>query len=186
MSGAFYLFLSRRASTNFSYRADFSSTRLLPAERALRALRLTAPREPNYNGTIMKSLLLASVFLSPLAFVPVASAEPSACAAESVTTSVALPVGAVHTLLLNGNPTTGFTWNVASQSSDAVRVETEVMRPTKEKAQKILCGSPSPTQVTITAEKPGEAIIVLEYKRVWETGTPAAKTIICKVTVAAE
>lgn len=135
----------------------------------------------------MKSLILASFFLSPLAFGSAApSGQPSESAAESVTTAVTLPVSAVHTLILNGNPTTGFTWNVASQSSDAVRVETEVMAPAKEEGGVIFCGTPSPTKVTFTAEKPGEAVIVLEYKRAWETDTPAAKSIICEVTVTAE
>ncbi len=135
----------------------------------------------------MKSLILASLFLAPLAFGPAAASEqPTESAAESVTTAVTLPVGAAHTIILNGNPTTGYTWNAMVKSGDAVRVETEVMAPTKAEDGVILCGAPSPTKVTLTAEKPGEAVIVLEYKRVWETDKPAAKTITCKVMVAAE
>lgn len=135
----------------------------------------------------MKSLILASLFLAPLAFGLVAPAEePTEQTEESVAMAVTLPVGAVHTMILDGNPTTGYTWNATVKSGDAVRVETEVMAPTKEEVGVILCGAPSPTKVTFTAEKPGEAVIVLEYKRVWETDTPAAKTVTCKVTVAAE
>lgn len=135
----------------------------------------------------MKSLILASLFLAPLTFGLVAPAEePTEQTEESVAMAVTLPVGAVHTMILAGNPTTGYTWNATVKSGDAVRVETELMPPTKKQDGLIACGAPSPTKVVFTAEKVGEAVIVLEYKRVWETDTPAAKTVTCKVTVAAE
>lgn len=142
---------------------------------------------PPYNATIMKSLILASFFLTlPTFGLAAPSAEPTEQTEESIAIDVTLPVGGVYNFLLKGNPTTGYTWNATVTSGDAVRVETEVMEPKEEEDGPILCGAPSPTKVTFTAEKSGDSVIVLEYKRAWETGKPAAKTITCKVTVAAE
>lgn len=142
---------------------------------------------PPYNATVMKSLILASLFLtSPVFGLAASPSEPTEQTEESLAIDVALPVGGVYNFLLNGNPTTGYTWNATVKSGDAVRVETEVMEPKEEEDGPILCGAPSPTKVIFTAEKPGDSVIVLEYKRVWETDKPAAKTITCKVTVTAE
>lgn len=135
----------------------------------------------------MKNLLLASLFLVlPTMAVEAPDEQPTEQTAETVSMAVSLPVGAVHTLLLNGNPTTGFMWKVASQSGDAVRVETGLMKPETQANGKVLCGAPTPTKVTLTAEKPGESVIVLEYRRAWETDRPAAQTLTCRVSVSAE
>lgn len=115
----------------------------------------------------------------------------AACAVAQETAPAEAPelitvrVGETVTVTLDGNPTTGFTWNVASVSSDAVKVSTAIMPAKLKKGEPPVCGAPAPTQVTFTGVKPGKSTVVLEYKRTWET-EPAARTMTFVVTVSAE
>lgn len=133
----------------------------------------------------MKTLLFASLLLAPLAMGMTAPDADAPAAKKDVTVGIDLAVGKSSSVILDGNPTTGFTWNVASVSSDAVKVSTAIMPAKVKKGAPPVCGAPAPTQVTFTGVKPGKSTVVLEYKRTWET-EPADRTMTFVVTVSAE
>lgn len=133
----------------------------------------------------MKTLLFASLLLAPLAMGMTDPDADAPAAKKDVTVGIDLAVGKSTSVILDGNPTTGFTWNVASVSSDAVKVSTAIMPAKMKKGEPPVCGAPAPTQITFTGVKPGKSTVVLEYKRTWET-EPAARTMTFVVTVSAE
>lgn len=103
-------------------------------------------------------------------------------AAEPVQENITMHVGETVTRTLKGNPTTGFLWKAREQPADSpVKAETALL-PAEERKEP-LCGAPSPTQVTITAQKPGTATVVVDYARPWEKDTPPARTVQYNITV---
>lgn len=91
-------------------------------------------------------------------------------------------VGETVTRTLKGNPTTGYLWKADPLPPDAaVKAETSLL-PAEERKGPV-CGSPCPTQVTITAQKPGTATVVLHYARPWEKDNPPTRTVQYDVTV---
>lgn len=110
----------------------------------------------------------------------VAQAEPAA-PAEHIT----LRVGETSTISLEGNPTTGYTWNLAEPQKEnaPVLVTLSYGRVPDEDEENPCCGAPCPTIVKMTGVHAGAASFTLEYKRVWETGTPAMRTRTFVVTV---
>lgn len=121
---------------------------------------------------------LAALFMA--AACAVAQAEPSA-PAEHIT----LRVGETSTISLEGNPTTGYTWNLAEPQKEnaPVLVTMSYGRVPDEDEENPCCGAPCPTIVKMTGVHAGAASFTLEYKRVWETDTPALHTRTFVVTV---
>lgn len=117
----------------------------------------------------------------------VATAEVSAdiCADEApaIAVTMELTVGQSDSVVLDGNPTTGFTWNIAEQKGDAAEVSLELRHAEPADDEPPLCGAPTPTVVTVTGVKPGSSTITLEYKRAWEKETPALRRVTFEVTV---
>lgn len=104
-------------------------------------------------------------------------------AAEPVQEKITMHEGETVTRTLDGNPTTGYLWKAQAQPADSpVKVET-ALTPRKQPGDCPLCGSPCPTQVTITAQKPGTATVVVDYARPWEKDTPPTKTVQYDITV---
>ena len=107
-------------------------------------------------------------------------------AAEPVQEKITMHEGETVTRTLDGNPTTGYLWKAQEQPADSpVKVET-ALAPRKQPGDCPLCGSPCPTQVTITAQKPGPATVVLHYARPWEKGAPPTRTVQYDITVLPE
>ena len=103
-------------------------------------------------------------------------------AAEPVQEKITMRVGETVTRTLKGNPTTGYLWKAQEQPADSpVKAETSLL-PAEERKEPV-CGAPSPTQVTITAQKPGTATVVVNYARPWEKDTPPAQTVQYDITV---
>lgn len=134
----------------------------------------------------MKTLFLTSLLAAPLAVGMTAPSDDAPATQAPVAVSIDLTVGNSSSVILDGNPTTGFVWQIVSVSSDAVKAETAVMATPMKKGEPPVCGAPAPTQVTFTGVKPGKSTVVLEYKRPWETDTPAWKTMTFTVNVAAK
>ena len=104
-------------------------------------------------------------------------------AAEPVQENITMHVGETVTRTLDGNPTTGYLWKAREQPADSpVKVETALV-PRQRKDDCPVCGAPSPTQVTITAQKPGTATVVVEYARPWEKGKAPFRTVRYGITV---
>lgn len=74
--------------------------------------------------------------------VPMQAVEPGPA---ETSTAISLAVGRSHSLLLSGNPTTGFTWNIVSVSSDAATAKADILPPpATKKGEPMLCGAPPP------------------------------------------
>lgn len=134
----------------------------------------------------MKALLLSSLLLAPLALAMTAP-EADAPAAQKATEPVCMQVavGKSVSVVLAGNPTTGFLWQAASEKGGAAKVSTEIMAAQLKKGEPPVCGAPSPTKVIFTGVQPGKSTVVMEYKRPWED-EPAANSMTFIITVTAE
>lgn len=90
--------------------------------------------------------------------------------------------GETVTRTLKGNPTTGYLWKAEQLPEDSpVKVDTAVVP--RERQGESVCGAPTPTQVNITAQKPGRATVVVHYARPWERNTPPSQTVRYEITV---
>lgn len=88
-----------------------------------------------------------------------------------------IPVGGIISVQLEGNRTTGFSWNNATKSKNL-----ELVGEIQYAAKESLPGSGGVATATFRASKVGKATLVLEYKRVFEK-KPAAKTFQITVEV---
>ena len=106
---------------------------------------------------------------------------PVVCAAEPVARTVELTVGQSMTVILPGNPTTGFQWCVA-ECADVVQVGL-AFEPKAPESRRPLCASPNSTVVVLTGLKAGQGVVKLVYARPWEKGKAPADTRVYTVTV---
>ena len=79
---------------------------------------------------------------------------------------------------LDGNPTTGYTWNYEIEDEALIEVDEEISYLGKDD----VVGAPSKFKYTIHSLKTGSTRIKFEYKRPWEQ-TPADKVEIYEVSV---
>jgi inhibitor of cysteine peptidase len=87
-------------------------------------------------------------------------------------------VGDEITISLEGNPTTGYTWNVLQpRNADVVAFEDRDYE-----AESDLAGAPGTEELTFEAVAPGEATIELGYFRPWEPDQ-VERTFTVTVTV---
>lgn len=139
----------------------------------------------------MKTFFLSSLLITTGLLMPFSAAEtadaaetPASVPATPLAVTVEVKVGEHASLLLNGNPTTGYLWEVADKQGDAATAETRILPPAQMKEDKPpLCGGPSPTELTFTGVKPGKTTVTMEYKRPWEKGEPAMKRLTFEVIV---
>jgi inhibitor of cysteine peptidase len=88
----------------------------------------------------------------------------------------------VLVVTLPGNPTTGYSWNVAELGGDALRQLGDVSYEQKA-APPGMVGVGGNFVCRLQAVKPGKATVKLVYKRPWEKQTPPEKTFSLEVTV---
>lgn len=114
-------------------------------------------------------------FLVSAAFLSIA-APMAVQAAEPVAVPVEVAVGSSTSVMLRGNPTTGFVWAPASPlPADApVRVEINIA-PAKSGAP--ICGAPAMTVVSFHGVRPGSYTVRMVYARPWEKRKPANEAI---------
>lgn len=91
-----------------------------------------------------------------------------------------LSVGDVLELVLEGNPTTGYQWQVKALDMDVLDW---AEGPTYTPSQPQRIGSGGTYRFRFKAIKRGKALLRLEYRRPWEEGASAARTLTCKATV---
>ncbi|MBR5330390.1 MAG: protease inhibitor I42 family protein [Akkermansia sp.] len=121
----------------------------------------------------MKSLKL--MMLAALAALPVLAADAKPAAPLN------LRVGQKLALVLDGNPTTGYIWQLkpALPAGSPVQVELSLVRNEEENC----CGFPTPTTLTMTGVKPGTQQVRVVYARPWEKGKAPAQEKCFAVTV---
>lgn len=125
---------------------------------------------------------LGSFLMAALVAVPVLAQD-----AAVAPTPVNLQVGQKVTVLLDGNPTTGYIW----RQTDALPADAPVtvdLRCVATEEGGMCCGFPTPTSLTITAVKPGTQVVRVVYARPWEKGKAPLreKSFAVKVAPAAE
>ncbi len=93
--------------------------------------------------------------------------------------TIVVRAGGQLQVVLEGNPTTGFLWEVAS-------VDAVILKPTGEpqfKADSSLVGSGGKVTLTFDALAPGKTTLQLVYRRPFEKGVPPIKTFQAEVAV---
>lgn len=120
------------------------------------------------------------VFLMLVLFqaVPAAAAEITATENEAGST-VELACGDRLSVVLAGNPTTGYTWHVSS-------VDRAVLReagPPVYRRDSDLIGSGGMITLSFEAAAPGQTALAIAYDRPFEKGVPPLKTYVLTVVV---
>lgn len=74
---------------------------------------------------------------------------------------------------LEGNPSTGYSWQYEVSNPDNVAISSEM---TDENKDMLVIGAPVKMNFTITGKKIGETKIIFIYKKTWENNTPPLKS----------
>jgi predicted secreted protein len=77
-----------------------------------------------------------------------------------------LRVGETFQIVLEANPSTGYTWQVAGVDTSILQLGDVEFRPTSD-----LLGAPEEQIIPFTALRSGETAVDLRYKRPWEKET---------------
>jgi inhibitor of cysteine peptidase len=89
-----------------------------------------------------------------------------------------LDVGDTVKITLDGNPTTGFSWEVVPQDGDGFKKAERSYTPSSS-----LCGAGGTYTFTFKADEQGDATIHMIYSRPWEKGVKPAKTFDVTLSV---
>lgn len=108
-------------------------------------------------------------------------AEVVEVAAEPAAAPLNLRVGQKISMVLDGNPTTGYIWQLAGTVPTEGPVLVELI--TAGDCEENCCGFPTPTTLTITAVKPGTQRVHVVYARPWEKGKAPVQELIYDVVV---
>lgn len=134
-------------------------------------------------GAIMLMLFFMSGMGRKLVQKETEKTETTNAAAAVVPAAAALnvQVGRKVSLVLEGNPTTGYLWQLepALPAGSPVQVELSVVTNCEENC----CGFPTPTTLTMAGVKPGTQLVRVVYARPWEKGKAPAQEKCFAVTV---
>jgi len=127
--------------------------------------------------------ILSLVTLAVVLFLAAACSSPAKQATLTAAdngSQVELKVGAQIVISLDGNPSTGFTWE--AKDLDTAMFE-QVGDPTFISSDPGLVGAGGTLILTFEALKAGAATLTLVYHRPWETGIDPIDTFAVTVTV---
>jgi inhibitor of cysteine peptidase len=120
------------------------------------------------NAIVLVSVLLAAC----------ASSSPEIRLTEK-DKKIGLKTGQVFTIALEGNPTTGYTWEPLGMDEKLLaRLGDAVFQP-----ESNAVGAGGVISLRFKAVSPGSATLTLVYQRPWEKGQPPLKTIEFAVTI---
>ena len=91
--------------------------------------------------------------------------------------TIRLEVGATRVIALQENPSTGYRWRLNGAASRNVSL-IGVSDAGYTAGASGRLGAPGVRRFQISARKPGTAIAVFEYARLWERGTPARRHVV--------
>jgi inhibitor of cysteine peptidase len=94
--------------------------------------------------------------------------------------AITVNTGEAFLVKLEGNPTTGYTWE--AKDLDTQMLE-QVGEAAFESSNPSLVGAGGTLTLTFKALKPGVTTLTLVYHRSWETDVPPAETFTLQVTV---
>lgn len=92
--------------------------------------------------------------------------------------SVELQPGEKLEIILDGNPTTGYTWEQTTGDEAVMKLDGALYS-----SESNLIGAGGTYLLRFSAIAPGETIITLIYHRSFESGVPPLRTFIVQVTV---
>jgi predicted secreted protein len=127
----------------------------------------------------MRALRGFNVALAAGACLFMAGAPQAALAQE---TPVQLTVGGTTTLLLDGNPSTGYTWVLDGAPSRVVSVELKgYVKPELKPGERPLLGKPQKFEVFVSGQEPGRASLVFKYVKAGTAAPGNTKTFAVEV-----
>jgi inhibitor of cysteine peptidase len=127
----------------------------------------------------MVSAVMLVAVVSALFACKAASQKPLQLTEEDDGRTVQVNSGGGLEVTLEGNPTTGFLWEVASEDLAVLQAVGE----SEFKANSTAIGSPGKVSLRFEAVRRGEVLLKLIYHRPFEKDTPPAKTFEVKVEV---
>jgi len=127
----------------------------------------------------MDSAVLVMATVVALCACKAASQKPLQLNEEDDGRTVQLNSGGGLHVTLEGNPTTGFLWEVASSEPSVLRAVGE----SEFTANSTAMGSPGKVTLRFEAVKRGEVLLRLVYHRPFEKESPPARTFEVKVQV---
>jgi inhibitor of cysteine peptidase len=122
----------------------------------------------------MRSIVLAS----GLFFQCSAHAQTYLVTEEQNGKAVEMAVGDTLEVVLNANPTTGYSWNVTSPLGQWL-----VLSNHKHKPSSSMCGAPGLSSYYFVAISPGECDLSMAYAKSWEKDVPPIKTFSVPVHI---
>ncbi|MCP9756693.1 hypothetical protein EGI26_16120 [Lacihabitans sp. CCS-44] len=90
-----------------------------------------------------------------------------------------IKIGQSITHELEGNPTTGYTWQYKAENPEIVKISEEIVSENKEG----MVGTPSKFKYRIEGVSAGSTQIIFTYRRSWETDVPPAQSDTLTVNV---
>lgn len=125
------------------------------------------------------NVLIAFTTIAILAACGAAGSDPVSLTAKDAGTTVHLKQGDVLVISLEGNPTTGYTWEAAPGSSDLLVLQGEPQF----KADSSALGSGGTMTLQFKAVKAGTAPLKLIYHRTFEPGVAPLQSFEVMVVV---
>ena len=90
-----------------------------------------------------------------------------------------IKIGESITHELDGNPTTGYTWQYKAEKPEIVKITEEIVSENKDG----MVGTPSKFKYKIEGVKIGSTQILFTYQRSWEKDVAPAQTDTLKINV---
>jgi inhibitor of cysteine peptidase len=140
-------------------------------------MKITIVKGENMSRKTLSLVALAIVLILATACAP--SKQVTLTAADKGS-QVEVKVGGQIVITLDGNPSTGFSWE--AQDLDATMFE-QVGDPVFNSSNPDLVGSGGTLTLTFKALQAGTAALTLVYHRPWETGVDPVDTFMVTVTV---
>ena len=125
------------------------------------------------------NVLIMFMTIAALAACGAGGADPVKLTAKDAGTTVHLKQGDTLEIALEGNPTTGYTWEVAPGSADLVALQGEPQF----KADSSALGSGGIMTLQFKAVKQGSAPLSLIYHRTFETGVAPLQSFEITIVV---
>ena len=114
---------------------------------------------------------MVAIFALLLLALPSLAAEtPARISEKDSGRTIGLKTGDVLEVTLAGNPTTGYSWSVASVGE----ILKQLGEPVFESASPGLTGAGGKVLLRFQALRPGKTVLKLAYRRIWEKKAPAA------------
>ncbi len=126
------------------------------------------------------SILFLVVLLSACSAQASAQTGPRHLTQKDAGKTVSLQAGDNLVIELEGNPSTGYSWETASQNLKTLKQAGE---PEIKAADQKLIGAPQMILLHFTATNAGQETLKLVYHRSWEKNTEPAKTFEVNIIV---